>query len=358
MRNLASVQKIINLEPIEGADKILKATVLGWQCVVAKKDSFSVGDLVVYVEVDSVVPDREEFEFLRDRKFRVRTIKLRGQVSQGLVLPLTVLPKGKYKEGDDVTQILGVKKYDPEGEKEQKLLEEKSKTSKNKLTKFLMRYPWYRRLLSPKKSSWPSFIVKTDETRLQAMPQILEQEKNTLFDLTEKLDGQSATYFLIQKKFLFWKTYIFGVCSRNLYLTKPDSSSYWTVARQFKIEEVLKKFIGDFDYVVLQGEIIGEGIQKNKYGIKGYDFYAFNFITSKGKVRLADLDPALFNQGIKSVPFIWIRKLPETVQECVEMAKGKSLLADVLREGLVCRNHEKNISFKVINPDFLLKYEE
>ena len=192
MRKLASIQKIISLSPIPNADKIEKAIVLGWEVVVAKSENFKVGDLVVYIEIDSIVPPKPEFEFLRERKFRIKTIKLKGQVSQGLIVPLSVLPKGNYVEGQDVTEILGVKKYDPEGQKEQKLLDEKIARSNNKVNKFLSRYPWYRRILTlfmPKKASWPKFIKKTDEDRIQLFPHICENEKDTVFSVTEKLDG-------------------------------------------------------------------------------------------------------------------------------------------------------------------------
>lgn len=124
MRHLATVRTITDIRPIPDADKIEVVQVDGWECVVAKADGFKVGDKVVYIEIDSIVPERPEFEFLRDRKFRVRTIKLRKQVSQGLVLPLSILPSGKtYNINDDVTEILGIKKYDPQAEQEAKLLE-------------------------------------------------------------------------------------------------------------------------------------------------------------------------------------------------------------------------------------------
>ena len=110
-RALAHVEKIVNIQPIEGADNIEVATVLGWKVVIAKKDGFNIGDKVVYIEIDSKVPERPEFEFLRDRKFRVRTIRLRGQYSQGLIMPLSILPNASYEEGQDVTQELGIKYY-------------------------------------------------------------------------------------------------------------------------------------------------------------------------------------------------------------------------------------------------------
>ena len=364
-RKLASVQRILALDPIPNADKIEKATILGWEVVVAKQESFKVNDLVVYIEVDSIVPDRPEFEFLKDRKFRIRTIKLKKQVSQGLVMPLSILPKKNYKEGDDVTAVLNIKKYDPQGDQEQKLLDEKLSRNKNKLTRFLSLYPWYRKLfkfLQPKKSGFPNFIKKTDEDRIQLFPGICEREKDTIFSVTEKLDGQSLTCFLIKNNkglFNFKNKYTFGVCSRNLLLNKPDNSSWWTIAKQYDIEQVLLDLIGDNQYIVLQGEIIGEGIQKNKYDIKGYDFYAFNLITPPGKVSNTTGQDILSKYNIKFVPILDNNfKIKSSIPEMVEYAKGKSTIANTLREGVVIRNYDRNISFKVINPDFLLTHNE
>lgn len=361
-RKLASIQVVRNLKPIKDADKIECAEILGWE-VVVKKDEFKMGDLVVYIEIDSIVPDKPEFEFLRDRKFRVRTIKLRGQVSQGLVLPLSILPKGNYKEDDDVTEIIGVKKYDPQAEVEQKLVEQKLQYTNNKIHKFFSRYPWYRKLFfKPKKGSFPSFIKKTDEDRIQLFPHICEQQKDTTFIVTEKLDGQSATYFLVKKpkKFLlFGGKYEFGVCSRNLHLPKEDNSSYWIIARQYDIKRVLESIIGDNQFVVLQGEILGTGIQKNKYQVNGYDFYAFNLIYPNRKVDSVQAKELLFDLGINFVPILDTNfKLLSTIPEMVNYAKGKSTLLPIDREGVVIRNYDKDISFKVINPEFLLKNDE
>ena len=136
-RQLASIRRISDIRLIAGADRIVVAQVDGWECVV-QKDEFHVGDRVVYIEVDSVVPERPEFEFLRDRKFRVRTIKLRGQVSQGLVLPLSILPTGNYEDGADVTDVLGVTKYDPQAQQEALLLQRQPKAPKNKFVKLVV----------------------------------------------------------------------------------------------------------------------------------------------------------------------------------------------------------------------------
>src|SRR5512133_220514 len=160
MRKLASIQRIASLSPIIGADKIEKATVLGWELVV-KKDEFRVGDLCVYVEIDSILPDKPFFEFMRDRKFRVKTIKLRGQVSQGICFPLSIVPKGgdRYEDAD-VTEALGITKYDPQAIFEQKETERLASISKNRLDKFFKRYSWYRALVfKPTKRPFPSFIA-------------------------------------------------------------------------------------------------------------------------------------------------------------------------------------------------------
>lgn len=357
MRHLATVRTITDIRPIPDADKIEVAQVDGWECVVAKTDGFKIGDKVVYIEIDSIVPDRPEFEFLRDRKFRVRTIKLRKQVSQGLVLPLSILPSGKtYNINDDVTEVLGIKKYDPQAEQEAKLLESNAHKTKIWYPKFLMRFKWFRNLVTkPKKGGFPSWIVKTDEERIQNKTAMfnIEKENGTEFSVTEKIDGQSGTFFL---ECIGKKKYEFGVCSRNIRLSTPNGSSYWTIARTLEIEKCLKSLIEDHNRIVLQGEIIGTGIQGNKYKVDGYDFYAFNLIIDGKKINTEEMTNVLALYGIKSVPIVEKNmKLKDTVQEMVEYAKGKSvLLPSQKREGIVVRNYERNISFKVINPDFLL----
>jgi hypothetical protein len=360
MRNLATIQEIVDIKPIDGADSINVATILGWQCVVAKKDNFEIGDKIIYIEVDSIVPEKPEFEFLRSRKFRIKTIKLRGQISQGLVLPLTVLTNSKeYKIGDDVTDVLGIKKHDPEAELEQNILDNNNNIINNKINKYFSKYSWYRRLFfTPKKSSFPNFIKKTDENRLQNIPNIIHTEKDTDFMVTEKIEGQSATYYLLKnpKQWQFWNKYIFGVCSRNLELPKEDNSSYWTIARQYNIKNVLHNLIGEEKFIVLQGEIIGDKIQKNIYKINGYDFYAFNLIYPNNKIDTVIMEAILSAHNIKTVPSLaYDFNLKPTIQENIDYSKGMSKIYPTLREGVVLRNYNKNISFKIINPEYLLK---
>jgi hypothetical protein len=187
---LATVQKIVSLKPIPNADKIEVATVLGWECVV-KKGEFKVDDFVVYIEVDSVLPsDNPYFEFMKDRKYRVKTIKLRGQVSQGLICPISIIlnkinPKN-VREGMDVTEDLHIKHYEQLTEE----LENSSNSKKaSKFKKFLMRYAFYRKYFNSKtiKGGFPCFIHKTDEERIQAHPEWLAYKDNVYF--SEKLDG-------------------------------------------------------------------------------------------------------------------------------------------------------------------------
>lgn len=197
-RKLAHIEVIKNLRPIEGADRIEVAEVLGWECVV-KKGEFNVGDKIIYVEVDSIMPEKPEFEFLRDRKFRVKTIKLRKQVSQGLVLPISILQQEEsyFSVGHDVTELIGITKYlSPSELSEQAEIERRIKNDRNKLRKFMMRYSWFRRLFlsRKKKSGFPYWVSKTDEERIQNIPHVLEQFKDKEVYVTEKIDYQSVTF--------------------------------------------------------------------------------------------------------------------------------------------------------------------
>lgn len=362
VRKLATVRRISDIRPIAGADRIEVAQVDGWECVV-QKNEFHVGDTVVYIEIDSVLPERPEFEFLRERKFRVRTIRLRGQISQGLIMPLSILPPDKtYKLDDDVTDVLGIVKYDPEAQKEMQLLRsQKQQKPKSKFVKFMMRFKWYRKLFakSKRKGGFPEWIIKTDETRIQNMPTLFEVERDngTGFSVTEKVDGQSATYFLEK---VSRRKYVFGVCSRNIRLMNPDNSSYWTVAKELEIENVLKKIIGDNDRVVLQGEICGPGIQGNKYKLDKYELFVFNLIFPNKSCTTSEIAEIVSPFGLQTVPVIEEgRVLPNTIAELVEYSKGQSVVyKDQKREGVVMRNAPRHISFKVINPDFLLAEKE
>jgi RNA ligase (TIGR02306 family) len=330
-RKLATIRKISIIEPIEGADKIELATVDGWKVVIAKDVGHKVGDLVVYCEIDSFLPIRDEFEFLRKSSykkisdgsegFRLKTIRLRGQISQGLILPISVIAdEQSLIEGTDVTSKLGIVKYEP---------------------------PVPAELSGKVRGLFPSFLKKTDEERIQNLLQSYESFKNETFYVTEKLDGSSATYYLRNSEF--------GVCSRNLDLIETDGNTFWKVARELDLENKLKK-LGD--NLSLQGELIGEGIQGNPYKIKGQTVRFFNMYD----IELGEyfsISKMLINldiMNLNSVPVLYMNfKLPSTVQDLLDFADSKSELnKDFDREGIVIRTHDKKISFKVISNKFLL----
>lgn len=363
MRKLATIQVITNIKPIVGADNIVMCNVLGWELVI-KKDEFKEGDPCIYCEIDSILPERPEFKFLESRKYRIKTIKLRGQISQGLCLPLSLIENKKYNIGDDVTDILGIKKYDPEAEVENKVIE--NTVSKPFWYKYLMQYKWFRNFIkkTTKGKNWPSFIKKTDEDRIQLFSNAYQYWKDLNFDITEKLDGQSGTFFIKKYKlFNIIPYYDYGVCSRNYRLGKPDNSSYWDIFNKYNLQNKLKKLFKELsckDNLIIQGEIIGPKIQKNKYKVNKNEFYVFNIIRDTNiKYNTTTIKKLCDLVYLNHVPIIIIEgKIPDTIQEFVEYSIGNSLYNNkVSREGIVVRNYGKGISFKVINPKFLLEHD-
>ena len=356
-RALAHIEKIEAIYPIEGYDRVELATVLGWQVIVGK-DDYKPGDLTIFVEIDSILPNwREEFEFLRKRKFRIKTIKMCGVVSQGICFkPETLLDK-KYKVGDDVTELLEIKKYEPHPEKPQS----QPKNTKQ-YPKWLTRYSWFRKLVFNKKDNrgFPRFISKTDETRIQNYPTVLNR-KDLEFVVREKIDGQSGTFFLKKNKGGWFKkdTFEFGVCSRNMRRWVEDNSSYWSVARRYNIEEVLHDMILDYDFVAIQGECVAPDVQGNKYKVSEPDIYVFNIILPHMKVDCTVGETIMSFYEIKWCPMVdesFI--LPDTVNELLEYADGESKIHSILRDGVVFRNYKKSISFKAVSNQFLLKTGE
>ncbi len=370
MRILCHTERILAIDPIEVADAIEVSTILGWKVVIAKADGFKVGDLVVYIEIDSVLPERPEFEKFRNRKFRIRTIKLRGQVSQGLVLPLTVLPEGKYKEGQDVTELIGATHYDPESPTHVQQYTPNNKTLTGRVLKFLFNYWIFRKILLPfvqkEKGGWPQWFSKTDEPRIQGQPSILEKYKDKTFYITEKCDGQSATFFVKNVKRGMFGKLIFGVLTRNNWLKTPDDSNWWNTARKYNLEKVLTDYYKETGKeICIQGEQIGPGIQKNKYELKEVELRVFNVMDLTNNYHFDAKEMVEFCEktGLTPCPILDMNfKLPETVKEMVDYAEGKSVLNQkAIREGVVIRcieNGEKLVSFKAINNAFLLKHEE
>ena len=358
MRKLASVKTIADLQPIEGKDRIVLATVDGWH-VIVRKGEYEVGNQCVYVEIDSVLPEKPEFEFLRSKGFRIKTMKMGKVVSQGICFPMSILPPGQYKGDQDVTEILDVKQYERTMDTDPVIPAVKPS---QKYPRFLMRMRWFRNLVLPKKTAgeFPSFLSKTDEMRIQNIPFILEGDEKWV--ASEKIDGQSGTFALVKRKkrIPFGRSrYDFIVCSRNRQLCVRNNSSYWSVADKYHIENVLRELIGDFDWVAIQGECIGPKVQGNKYHVTDFDLYVFNLIYPTGRMGSLAAKAEVEKQGLKFVPILDEGVvLPKAVDEVLRYAHGKSQLYDTLREGIVFRSQEGKKSFKAVDPLFLLKYDE
>lgn len=338
MRKLASIQKIIALEPIEGADAIEKATVLGWEMVV-KKGEFKVGELCIYCEIDSILPEKPEFEFLRPRNFRIRTIRLRGQISQGICFPLSFLPSDfEINEGSDCTEILEIEKYET---------------------------PIPASLAGVMKGGFPSFIPKTDETRVQVLQDLLDKYKGEKCYVSEKLDGASATFY--------WKDGEFGVCSRNIELIEDPENTFWKVAIKLGLKEKMASLGRN---MALQGELVGEGIQGNKLNIKAQTVFFFNAfdISASCFLSFIDFKQLIEKLNLQTIPILEENYILENnISVLVQKANIRSSIhSETWAEGIVIRPYEEindknfsrdlssngRISFKAINPEFLLKYGE
>jgi RNA ligase (TIGR02306 family) len=331
-RKLASIQEITAIHPIANADAIEVVKILGWYVVVKKEDNFKVGDKVVYIEIDSVLPEKPEFEFLRKDKFRIRTVKMRGQISQGICFSLSILPIAVYGIGQDVTELVGVTKYEP---------------------------PIPTCLDGLVKGLHPSFIPKTDETRVQWLQSVLTKYKGLKCYASEKIDGTSSTFYIYENEF--------GVCGHTREWLYAKNNAYWRVAEKYDMERKLRSLNRE---VALQGEIIMPGLQDNKYQIKpnGIEVYFFNAfdIRAYRYYNFAELCSLLKTLELPMVPIVNdCFELTDNIDDLVEMAKGQSKLLSVKREGIVIRPlievndiEMGRLSFKAINPEFLLKYGE
>jgi len=347
MRKLASIQRIIDVQPIPGADAIEVCSVLGWK-VVTRKGEFKPGILCVYIEIDSLLPRAPWNEFLwkkgdEDKPvYRLRTIKLRGQISQGLVLPISVLDGKKFptdtrenpiyprKEGMNVSAMLGITKYEP---------------------------PIPAQLAGLVKGQFPCFIPKTDETRIQAAPEVLKELNGKMVYASVKMDGSSGTFYFNRGEF--------GVCSRNLeFKLEDNNNTFIKLAIQYDLENKMKALGKN---IAIQGEVCGEGIQKNRLCLKGHELFVFNvYDIDKGAyLDYKDAFDIVVKLGLKSVPIMDTFAIDETfsVEKLLEMAKGNYPGTSNPREGIVIRTVNESysaslkgrMSFKVINNEFLMK---
>ena len=381
-RALAHIELVHDIEPIEGADFIELVHCLGWQCV-ANKGEFKEGDKCVYIEIDSKVDTTKPvFEFMAKRDGKVKTIKLKGKLSQGLALALDKfdIDLSKYKVGDDVTKVLGITKIQTDEEKRlaresqdpriARAASRHKKFMKSKFGKWLMRHKFTRNILlwllggkRAKPKAWPDFITKTDETRIENVPEQLNDKRP--LEVTEKLDGTSTTFFVKRKR---GTKYEFGVCSRNVRQLDEKQACYheyniyWAMAKKYNVEEVLNKLVkmNNYpDHIVLQGESIGK-VQGNPYKLDEDDFYAFNLIIDGRKLDSVAGEYILSEFGIKWVPILQTDFVcPDTMEEMKKLSNGKSVInTEVLREGCVYRDAENTRSFKNVDPIYLLKHNQ
>jgi RNA ligase (TIGR02306 family) len=337
MRKLATIREVASIEPIPGADAIECAQVDGWQ-VVVKKGEFKAGDCAVYFEIDSWIPENIAPFLYKGREYndvkgaKLKTAKLRGRLSQGLLMPLAAFPTqlpDSPELGLDVTDLLGVQKWEaPE-------------------THLGIRGGRPR-------GNFPSFLRKTDQERVQNLAgklwhPIKKDFYNGHYEVTEKLDGTSLTVYSTEAQV--------GVCSRNLDLQETEDSLYWSVAKSSGAVDFLRRIIPGF---AIQGEIVGPSVQKNPYKLNTHEFFVFDVYDIKAGAYLLPAARALFlkESGLKHVPVLVTDNLPEGIAAMLAQAEGKSVLNDKTeREGLVWKHMEKPFSFKAISNKFLLKAE-
>jgi len=340
MRQLVTIREISRLDPIEGADAIECATVDGWT-VVVKKNEFSVGEQVVFFEVDSWVPQTVAPFLVKSttaREYngvpgeRLKSIRLRGQLSQGLVLPLTIFGENGVPEpGSDLAAELGVQKWE---RPIPACLQGKVRNG----------------LFIPG-------VPKTDQERVQNLGRTLERfiaDGHPGYEVTEKLDGTSCTFARVNGEA--------RVASRNLDLLEDDTNTYWQMARELNIHERMAE--AGYDNLAIQGEIIGPNIQGNKYELRKPQFHMFNAYDIAAGRKLTPQEKFTVQADLKlaGCPVIDFRfdLTPEvTVQYLLAKAGGESRLkSGVLREGLVFEAWDGSDSFKAVSNEWLLKYKE
>ena len=334
-RTLATIQKVKKITPIADSDFLETAHIMGWQCVI-KKGEFKEGDIGVYFEVDSFLPIEERYEFLRKSSyrdnddngqgFRIRTAKMRGQLSQGLILPIALFPElASFNVGDDVTEKLGVKKwYIPE-----------TSTGSGVII-----------------GERPSGVPTSDEIRIQSAMELLERLSGKPYYITTKLDGTSGTVYHINGQT--------GCCSRNKEIKDDkENALYWIPVYKHDLKEKLTNLGKN---IVLIGEICGPGIQRNPMRLAGIEWYVFDIIDLDSG-HCVSYDEICKICATLEVPAVPLEERGEnfaySLETLLEKAKGK-YPGGLDKEGIVVRDLHcpKRLSFKVLNNDFLLKEKD
>lgn len=423
-RELAYLVKIDAIEPIVGSDNCEAAVIGGWK-VMVRKGTFKPGDLAVYFEIDSKLPEKPEYEFLAKKHYKVKTQKYTfgGKgcfISQGLLMALDDFetngspawlvelktqifgyltnPKMTAEEiadkiigdGYPLTETLGVKYSVVEDNKRKGNVDKYKRMAQrhwklfkhNKLVQWLYKRIWGKKLLflflgrkrDSKAAFWPSWVVKTDEERVQNLPQLFPGDE-TKWYVTEKIDGSSTTFTMKRGKF---GKYEFYVCSRNVCFDKAekeeklfyDTNIYTEMAEKYNIYEVLKDMLDKdtdkfYEYITIQGETYGKNVQKNEYGLNERRFMAFNLIYGDKEFGARRLNPkgmteVLAEYNVPCVPIIDEEYyLPETIDEILEYATDQSKVnPDDLREGIVLRTDDGVNSFKAVSNEYLISKNE
>ena len=387
-RELAYVVKIDNIIPIDGADRVEQAVVGGWHIMV-RKGQFKAGDKAVYFEIDSKVPQREPYMFLADKHFKIKTQKyFKGTViSQGLLMAFEDFnwAEDKYEVGTFLTKELGITYAVEEDNKRKSNITKYDKMyqrhldlfKKHKILRKIFKINIGKKILfiflGKKRDTrnWPAWVVKTDEERVQNMPFLFPGDPDKKWVVTEKIDGTSTTFTMKGRK----KKEEFYICSRNVNFDKPEKAEncfyetnvYIEMAEKYNMESVLRNILEnhpEFEFVTIQGETYGSNIQKRDYGLTGHDFMAFNLIFGYKDGRVERLNPIdmtsiLVNTyNIPCVPVLDTIILPETMDEMIAYANGKSLVDGGMREGVVLRTLDGVESFKSVSNDFLIKYHQ
>lgn len=400
VRELAYVVAIDEIRPIPNYDRVEHARVGGWWIIV-KKDQFKVGDLAIYIEVDSKVPEQEPFMFLEPKHFKVKTLKMCKVISQGLLMhpndfgwnlgkadgvdngSIIIAGSKTFKLGDFVTEFLKItyadaednKRKAPSADKYKKMAQRHGKLFAKQPFRWLMKRTWGKKLLflffgkkRDKKTEWPTWVVKTDEERAQNMPWLFPGNPDEEWIATEKIDGTSTTFTMKG----FGRKRQFLVCSRNVVFDKPDKKCYYDtnvyteMAEKYNMEKVLSNILYDMsdvcNFVTIQGETFGSTVQKRDYGLTDRELRVFNVILGYNDGHVERLNPIemktlMDDFNIPTVPIVDEHfKIPSTCDELLAVCGGPSKIDGGMREGLVFRSYDGTKSFKAVDNNFLLKY--
>lgn len=325
MRKMASVQRVLEKKPIIGADLIEAYRVNGWW-VVDKKGAHEVGDLVVYCEVDSWVPHtlapfltkpgHYPREYLGVEGERLRTVKLKGQLSQGLLLPLV---EDTSEEGQDFSEILGITKWED--------------------TRYMANMD--------ARGNFPDFIPKTDQERVQNLDRTLEKYFGQSFEVTVKRDGSSLTAFVNGEES--------GVCSRNMNLKETEDSAFWAAANSLSL---IPKILSTGRNLALQGELMSQKIQGNYEKVQGIEWNCFDIYDIDTQEYLLPKERRELCKQLR-IPHIKVVEedfvLCHNVDQLLEMAEGPGVNPGVKREGLIFKQNNGQFSFKAISNEYLFR---